>query len=218
MKNSRRFYRTLGKRAFDLVVVVPVSILMLPVFLVVAFIVWLDIGSPIIFRQTRAGKNDKPFTLYKFRTMKDTRDAEGKLLPDTERLTRVGAFLRRSSLDELPQLWNILKGEMSLVGPRPLYVAYLPYYTERECRRHWVRPGITGLAQVNGRTSLLWEDRLDLDVQYVEDLSLWGDIEIIFKTFYKVMFQEDIRDYAPQGSLSSYREQMREEKCVKGGA
>jgi len=168
------------------------SILMLPVFLVVAFIVWLDIGSPIIFRQTRAGKNDKPFTLYKFRTMKDTRDAEGKLLPDTERLTRVGAFLRRSSLDELPQLWNILKGEMSLVGPRPLYVAYLPYYTERECKRHLIRPGVTGLAQVSGRNTLLWDDRLELDVQYVERFSFFEDINILLKTFWKVIKRDDI--------------------------
>jgi lipopolysaccharide/colanic/teichoic acid biosynthesis glycosyltransferase len=192
VKNLRRFYRTFGKRSLDLIIVVPMSILMLPVFLVVAFIVWLDIGSPIIFRQTRAGKNDKPFTLYKFRTMKDTRDAEGKLLPDTERLTRVGAFLRRSSLDELPQLWNILKGEMSLVGPRPLYVAYLPYYTERECKRHLIRPGVTGLAQVSGRNTLLWDDRLELDVQYVERFSFFEDINILLKTFWKVIKRDDI--------------------------
>lgn len=198
-------YRRWGKRALDLVLGIPASLLLAPVALVVALLVRLKLGAPVLFRQQRPGLHGRPFTIYKFRTMTDERDARGNLLPDERRITGLGHVLRRTSLDELPELWNVLKGDMSLVGPRPLLMEYLPYYTERECKRHSVKPGMTGLAQVNGRTRLGWDERLELDAQYVERLSLGLDVEILCKTIIKVVERSDIRTSAPQGPLSAYR-------------
>lgn len=146
----------------------------------------------MLFSQLRPGKDEKIFRMYKFRTMTDCRDENGHLLPDSERITQFGAFLRKSSLDELPSLWNILKGDMSLVGPRPLLVEYLDYYTDEEKRRHKVRPGLTGLAQVSGRNNLGWDERLNIDIQYVNNPSLLLDIKILLKTFYKVIKKDDV--------------------------
>ncbi len=187
-------YRTLLKRVLDLALVIPALILLAPLFVALALLVRLKLGSPVLFRQQRPGLHGKPFQLLKFRSMTDARDAQGILLPDIDRLCLVGRFLRKTSLDELPQLWNVLKGEMSLVGPRPLLMEYLPCYTEREQRRHLVRPGITGLAQINGRNLLQWDSRLELDVQYFEQLSLKLDISIIFKTIWKVLKRSDVTE------------------------
>ncbi len=185
-------YRRVGKRVIDLVFSVAALVFLFPVMALVAILVWLNLGSPVLFRQARSGLHGKPFVLLKFRTMTDTRDDTGNLLPDAQRLTRLGRFLRSSSLDELPELLNVLRGEMSLVGPRPLLVDYLPYYTVREQHRHCVLPGITGLAQVRGRNRLPWEERLELDVQYVEQQSLLLDMRILWETLWKVLFRRDI--------------------------
>ena len=165
-----------------------------PILAVIALLVRLKLGSPILFRQQRPGLHGKPFTLYKFRTMTDARDADGNLLPDADRLTSFGRFLRRTSLDELPELINVLKGDMSLVGPRPLLMQYMPYYTPREQLRHSVRPGITGLAQISGRNMVDWDSRLALDVEYVENWTLWLDIKILFKTVANVMRRSGVVD------------------------
>jgi sugar transferase EpsL len=170
------------KRAIDIVGSAFGLIILAPVLLVVALTVWSTMGAPVFYRQSRPGRHHKPFTLLKFRTMSNTRDSTGALLDDGQRLTRVGKFLRASSLDELPELWNVLKGEMSLVGPRPLLFQYLGRYTERQDRRHDVRPGLTGWAQVNGRNAISWEDRFELDVWYVDNRSILLDLKIIALT------------------------------------
>ena len=157
-------------------------IILSPFILVIAILVRIKLGKPIIFKQERPGKNEEIFTLYKFRTMTDERDKEGNLLPDEVRLTKFGKLLRSTSLDELPELINILKGEMSLVGPRPLLIKYLPYYTEEERHRHDVRPGLTGLAQTHGRNTSKWDERFRLDLQYIEDIKFTKDVKIIFET------------------------------------
>ena len=160
--------------------------------LITAILVRKKLGSPVIFKQARPGLNGKVFTLYKFRTMTDAKDADGNLLPSTERLTRFGKKLRSTSLDELPELFNILKGDMSVVGPRPLLVRYLPLYNEHQARRHEVRPGFTGLAQVNGRNAISWEEKFDWDVKYVENITFLGDWKIVFKTVSTVLKREGI--------------------------
>lgn len=177
-----------------------------PVMLGTALAIRLVMGPPVLFRQVRLGRDERPFTLLKFRTMAESRDERGELLPGPQRLTPLGRWLRYLSLDELPQLWNVLVGDMSLVGPRPLFPHYLPYYTDRERSRHLVRPGLTGLAQVSGRNSLTWEEKLALDVQYVAQKSLSLDLAIIAKTFAKVLRRSDVRDTALQGSLAEYRQ------------
>ena len=186
------WYRRFGKRVVDIVLATMALVILSPVALVVALVIYFTMGSPVIFRQERAGLHGKPFVMYKFRTMLDLRDEKGNLLPDEERLTRVGRFLRRLSLDEIPQLWNVLKGDMSLVGPRPLLVEYLPYYTDREKKRHSVLPGITGWAQINGRNNLPWDERLEMDVWYVENWSLLLDIKILLITLLKVLRRENV--------------------------
>jgi sugar transferase EpsL len=176
-----------------------------PLLLVSAAVVWVAMGRPVLFRQLRLGRDERPFWMAKLRTMSDERGPDGALLPGRRRLTRVGRWLRALSLDEIPQLWNVLKGEMSLVGPRPLYARYLPYYTVRERTRHLVRPGLTGLAQVSGRNSLTWDERLELDAQYVERKSLALDLHLLLLTVGKVLARRDVRDEPIQGSLADHR-------------
>ena len=180
------------KRILDFVLSLIALIVLSPIFLIIAILVRIKLGKPVIFRQQRPGKDEKIFTLYKFRTMTDKRDENGNLLPDSERLTKFGKVLRSTSLDELPELINIIKGDMSIVGPRPLAVKYLPYYTEEERKRHSVRPGLTGLAQINGRNCLDWKKRFEYDVEYVNSISISKDLKIIFKTIIKVFNREDI--------------------------
>lgn len=185
-------YACFGKRLLDLGMVLLALTLLWPVLLCLTMLVRLKLGAPVFFRQTRPGLHGRSFQLIKFRTMRDAFDAQGKPLPDAERLTRFGRWLRATSLDELPELWNVLKGEMSLVGPRPLLMEYLPLYSVEQARRHEVKPGITGWAQVNGRNALSWEEKFELDLWYVEHQSLWLDVKIIVLTIKKVLMREGI--------------------------
>lgn len=185
-------YRNGIKRILDFILSLIAIIVLSPVMLVVAVLVRVKLGSPVLFKQQRPGKDEKIFRMYKFRTMTDEKDAEGRLLPDEKRLTRFGKMLRSTSLDELPELFNILKGDMSIVGPRPLLVAYLPLYNERQKHRHDVRPGFTGLAQVNGRNSITWEEKFEWDVRYVEHVTFLEDCRIILKTVKVVLAREGI--------------------------
>ncbi|ANQ25240.1 sugar transferase [Vibrio natriegens] len=180
------------KRLFDFCASLCGLILLSPIIALVAWKIRKNLGSPVLFRQTRPGLNGKPFEMVKFRTMKDAVDAQGNPLPDSERMTPFGDKLRNSSLDELPELWNVLKGEMSLVGPRPLLMQYLPLYSKEQARRHDVRPGVTGWAQINGRNAISWEDKFKLDVWYVDNRSFWLDIKILFLTVKKVFVKEGI--------------------------
>lgn len=180
-------YEKYVKRFFDILISLVTLILLSPVLLVTAVLVRVKLGSPVIFHQERPGYHEKIFKLCKFRTMTDARDEKGELLSDEQRLTRFGKTLRATSLDELPELWNILNGDMSLIGPRPLLVRYLPYYTQEERKRHNVRPGLTGLAQVNGRNALGWEERFAYDLEYVNHVSFGMDLKIIFMTVSKVL-------------------------------
>lgn len=192
MKHKVSFYEKYTKRLLDIVLSGVALIVLWPVLLITAILVRIKLGSPVIFCQNRPGKGEKIFRLYKFRSMTDARDENSNLLPDEIRLTRFGKLLRSTSLDELPELWNILKGDMSIVGPRPLLVEYLPYYTEQERHRHDVRPGLTGLAQVNGRNSLTWEQKFAYDLEYIDHLSFLNDVKIIAKTVGKVLKKSDI--------------------------
>ena len=181
------------KRTLDLILSLMALIVLMPLMIIIGILVRINLGSPIIFKQKRPGKNEKVFTLYKFRTMTDKRDIDGNLLPDEYRLTKFGKFLRSTSLDELPELINIIKGDMAIVGPRPLLVEYLPYYTEEEKHRHDVRPGLTGLAQVNGRNTISWEEKLKYDTEYIKQISFYSDLKIIFKTIKKTIKRKDIK-------------------------
>ena len=185
-------YRYCIKRILDIIISGIALLLLSPVFLILAILVRTKLGSPVIFHQERPGYREQIFTLCKFRTMTDERDENGELLPDACRLTPFGSFLRKTSLDELPELWNIFKGDMSLIGPRPLLVGYLPYYTGRERLRHTVRPGLTGLSQVSGRNFLGWDERLAKDVEYVEHLSFLMDVRVFFRTIAVVFHSEDV--------------------------
>ena len=185
-------YERFFKRALDIFCSLMAILVFLWLYVIVAILVRVKLGSPVLFTQDRPGKNEKVFKLYKFRTMTDARDENGKLLPDNVRLTKFGKLLRSTSLDELPEVFNILKGDMSIIGPRPLLVSYLPWYSDREKLRHSVRPGLSGLAQVNGRNFLDWDSRLELDVQYVEKVSFLGDVKIILKTVSKFVKKQDI--------------------------
>lgn len=180
------------KRCFDFSTSLLTLILLAPIIALVAWKIRKNLGSPVLFRQTRPGLNGKPFEMVKFRTMKDAVDVKGNPLPDSERMTPFGDKLRNSSLDELPELWNVLKGDMSLVGPRPLLMQYLPLYSKEQARRHNVRPGVTGWAQINGRNAISWEDKFKLDVWYVDNRSLLLDIKILFLTVKKVFVKEGI--------------------------
>lgn len=200
-------YRRYIKRPLDFILSLSAIIILSPVLLAVAALVRFKLGSPVIFKQKRVGLNEKIFTLNKFRTMTDKRDKKDELLPDGIRLTRFGRFLRSTSLDELPELYNILKGDMAVVGPRPLLIQYLPYYTKVERQRHKVRPGLTGLAQISGRNFLMWDARLAKDVEYVNEISFLGDINIILMTVSKVLKRQDISidTSEAEGSLSEIR-------------
>ncbi|MCM3539126.1 sugar transferase [Priestia endophytica] len=190
--SSKGVYRKYIKRPLDIVLSLIAIICLSFVFVIVAFLVRIKLGSPVLFKQKRPGMNEKIFLMYKFRTMTDERGEDGELLPDDVRLTKFGKFLRSTSLDELPELFNILKGDMSLVGPRPLLVQYLPLYNKHQKRRHEVRPGLSGLAQVNGRNAISWEEKFNLDVEYVGNVSFSLDIKIIFLTIKKVFIREGI--------------------------
>jgi lipopolysaccharide/colanic/teichoic acid biosynthesis glycosyltransferase len=187
-------YRKCGKRLFDLLLAFPALVFLSPVLIFVALLVRFRLGSPVLFCQRRPGQHGRPFTLYKFRTMADTCDAQGKPLPDVERLRPFGRFLRSTSLDELPGLINVLKGEMSLVGPRPLLMRYLDRYTPEQMRRHQVKPGMTGWAQVNGRNALTWEEKFELDVWYVDHQSLSLDLRILLLTMLSLLRQDGISE------------------------
>ncbi|WP_180059642.1 MULTISPECIES: sugar transferase [unclassified Acinetobacter] len=180
------------KRLLDIVIASSALVLLSPVYALVAYKVKKNLGSPVLFRQVRPGLHGKPFEMVKFRTMKDALDAQGNPLPDSERLTSFGKMLRATSLDEMPELWNVIKGDMSIVGPRPLLMEYLPLYNREQAKRHHVRPGITGHAQVNGRNAISWEKKFELDTWYVENQSLWLDFKIMLKTVKKVIAKDDI--------------------------
>ena len=207
------------KRAFDFIVVLATMPLWLPLLIVLAISVRLNLGAPVLFRQTRPGQNEEVFELIKFRTMSDRHDSTGKLLPDAQRMTSFGQWLRGSSLDELPELWNILKGEMSLVGPRPLLVQYVKRYSSEQRRRHLVPPGLTGWAQINGRNALSWEEKFTLDIWYVDHRSLGLDLLILFRTIWQVVARRGISapgdatmpEFKPDGVCSQHRGERLEE-------
>lgn len=180
------------KRLFDITAATAALVVLSPIYAVTAYKVKKNLGAPVLFRQTRPGIHGKPFEMIKFRSMRDATDNDGNALPDSERLTSFGQALRNTSLDELPGLWNVLKGDMSLVGPRPLLMEYLPLYTDEQSRRHNLRPGITGFAQVNGRNAIDWDKKFELDTWYVDNQSLWLDIKILFKTVKKVVIKDGI--------------------------
>lgn len=205
--DKKTIYEKYGKRPMDIIMALGVILLLSPVYLAVAGLVWIKFGSPVLFRQERIGLGEKVFTIYKFRTMSNARDGKGELLPDSVRLTKFGRMLRSTSLDELPEAFNILKGDMSFVGPRPLIVRYLPYYTEKERQRHGIRPGLTGLAQINGRNAINWEERFAYDLQYKNSLTFLTDMKILFRTVLKVFKREDIgeRGKGPLKDFDKYR-------------
>ena len=207
-------YRRFIKRWLDFVLSFIGIVVLSPVLIVLAALVRIKLGSPVLFRQERPGRDEKIFTLCKFRTMTDKKDGEGKLLPDSERLTKFGKLLRAVSLDELPELFNILKGDMSIIGPRPLLVSYLPYYTEEEKLRHKVRPGLTGLAQVSGRNFIDWDKRMEKDVEYVKNLSFFMDIKVLWMTVMTVLGHSDevAEDTnAVEGNFAQIRQKRLEE-------
>lgn len=183
------------KRILDFILSFISIIVLMPVMLIIATLVRIKLGKPVIFKQQRPGKNEKIFTLYKFRTMTDKKDEKGNLLADEKRLTKFGKALRSTSLDELPELWNILKGDMAIVGPRPLLVEYLPLYNEKQKHRHDVRPGLTGLAQISGRNTIGWEERFEEDIEYIQNVNFVTDCKIVFKTVSKVLKKEGITRY-----------------------
>jgi sugar transferase EpsL len=204
------FYRNRGKRVFDLSVAGAAALVLSPLLALLWLLVWTRVGKPAFFRQERPGWRGRPFTVLKFRTMTDARDPAGNLLPDAGRLTAVGRWLRRASLDELPELFNVLKGDMSLVGPRPLLMEYLPRYTPEQARRHEVKPGITGWAQVNGRNAISWKEKFKLDVWYVDNLSLWLDLKILALTVIQV-FQRKGISAEGHATMPAFEGSMRED-------
>jgi len=207
-------YAKYFKRISDFCIALAALIFLLPVYIVFAILIRIKMGSPVIFRQARPGLHEKIFYVMKFRSMTDAVDARGKPLSDAQRITALGRIVRKTSVDEIPQLFNILKGEMSFVGPRPLLPRYLPYYTDEERRRHNVRPGITGLAQVNGRNNLTWPQKLAYDVQYADNVTLVGDLQIMLKTLEKVIKRADIQVVSNEGYFDEYRAEELRKKSV----
>ncbi|MBB1406079.1 sugar transferase [Pseudoalteromonas sp. SG44-5] len=199
------------KRSLDFLIAFFTILILLPIILIVALIIRLKLGSPVLFSQSRPGLNGKIFKIYKFRSMTSECDKNGVLLPDVERLTRFGKLLRSTSLDELPGLWNVLNGDMSLVGPRPLLPEYIPFYTKEEMQRHDVKPGITGLAQISGRNAITWEQKFALDLEYINKKSLFFDMKILLLTVKKVFKRDDILVSAPQGAFHLYRKKQQEQ-------
>lgn len=224
-KGVNGIYNRFIKRFLDIICAVLAMVVFSWLYVIVALLVRIKLGSPVIYKQQRPGKIDKKtgkekiFNIYKFRSMSNAKDAKGSLLPDAQRLTRFGRLLRATSLDELPEAWNILNGDMSVIGPRPLVVKYLPYYNEEERRRHIVRPGLSGWAQVNGRTAASWEQRFKFDVEYVENISFFFDMKILVETVRKVIKRSDIVEAGSQGDFDKHRiKQMQEAEiasCVK---
>ena len=214
MRHRAGFYEKYGKRFLDFFLSGMALIILSPVLLVTAILVRVKLGSPVIFCQERPGKDEQIFKLHKFRSMSDARDEHGELLPDQERLGKFGRILRATSLDELPELWDIFRGKMSLVGPRPLLIEYLPYYTEEEHHRHDVRPGLTGLAQVNGRNTLTWEEKFSFDLAYVQHISFVMDLNILLSTIGKVLNRTGVQvnTQSGEGNLAKIR------SCVGGKA
>ncbi len=206
-------YKKYVKRILDIILSLLAIIILSPLLIIISILVLIFMGRPIFFKQPRPGKNEKIFNMYKFRTMTNKKDKDGNLLPDNQRLNKFGKFLRSTSLDELPELFNILFGKMSFIGPRPLLVKYLPYYTEEEHHRHDVRPGLTGWAQVNGRNNLNWDDRFKLDVEYVNNLTFMMDIKVIFKTVSIVFKREGITDGKTE--TMTFLDEERKDKCKK---
>lgn len=206
-------YKKFFKRFFDIVLSLIAIIILSPIYLIVSILVLIFMGWPILFKQPRPGKNEKIFNMYKFRTMTNKKDKDGNLLPDDQRLPKFGRFLRKTSLDELPEFFCILNGSMSFVGPRPLLVKYLPYYTEEEHHRHDVRPGLTGWAQANGRNLVNWDERFKLDLEYVNNVSLRMDIKVILKTISVVLKHEGITDGKTE--TMTFLDEERKEKCKK---
>jgi len=192
------------KRLLDIIIASLALILLSPLYFYVAYKVKKNLGSPVLFRQVRPGLHGKPFEMIKFRTMKDATDSQGNSLPDSERLTPFGKMLRSTSLDEMPELWNVIKGDMSIVGPRPLLMEYLPLYNKEQAKRHDVRPGMTGHAQVNGRNAIGWEEKFKLDTWYVENRSLWLDFKIMLQTVKKVIAKDDINE-AGEATMTKFR-------------
>lgn len=209
-----RIFNLFIKRLIDITASLIVLILLLPFFVVVSILLVYKQGFPILFKQRRIGKGNKEFAMYKFRTMTNAKDPNGNLLSDRERLTATGKFLRKTSLDELPELFNVLIGDMSLIGPRPLLIKYLPYYSKRELKRHEMRPGISGLAQVSGRNHLSWDERLETDVKYVEKFSILLDIKIVWKTIIQVIGQKDVLEVSSDvmPDFDDYRKQHNENR------
>ena len=201
-------YKKYFKRVFDIICALAAILVFWWLYIIVAVLVRIKLGSPVLFTQERPGMNEQIFKLYKFRTMTDERDEDGKLLPDNVRLTKFGRLLRKTSLDELPEAFNILKGDMSVIGPRPLLVSYLPYYTDEERHRHDVRPGLSGLAQANGRSAITWDEKFALDLEYVNNITFLGDIKIIFTTVKNVVKCSDTVRVKKQGELGFLEQRM----------
>lgn len=208
-KVNKGIYRRFFKRPMDFILSLMAIVVLSPVLIIVGVLVRFKLGSPVLFKQKRPGLNEQIFTMYKFRTMTDEKDENGELLPDSVRLTKFGRMLRATSLDELPELFNILKGDMSNVGPRPLAVQYLPYYTETERMRHFVRPGLSGLAQINGRNTATWEERFNYDVKYVTEITFLGDFKIIFQTVLKAIQRSDIGERGVDAPMDFDRYRMK---------
>lgn len=217
-RGVKGIYNRFVKRFLDIICALLAMTFFCWLYVIIAILVRVKLGSPVIFKQDRPGKIDKKtgsekiFSLYKFRSMSNAKDENGELLPDAQRLTKFGRILRATSLDELPEAWNILKGDMSVIGPRPLVVQYLPYYTDEERKRHTVRPGLSGWAQVNGRTAASWEKRFKYDIEYVENLSFLLDVKIIIETVKKVIMRSNIVEAGSQGDFDKYRIRQREQQ------
>lgn len=216
MNSQATFYSRYGKRIFDVLVSGLALLLLSPLLILLALLVRLLLGGPVLFRQQRAGKHKQQFTILKFRTMTNACDAAGNLLCDSDRLTSFGRFLRSTSLDELPELWNIFVGDMSLVGPRPLLIRYNPYYSDRESRRFELLPGLTGWAQINGRNALAWNDRLELDVHYVENCTFMLDLKILFQTVFKVLRRENV--HVNTDLVETYLDEERRQQAMPSKA